>query len=333
MRQATVALLLITSVASAIKSTPPIASLDLDSIDQEMGFGTSPAPPAPSALPSAPPAPPAPPGPPGPPAPAPAPPLAPPSAPPTTTSPSLDTTPTPPNRAPLLRGPNPPPSGPSAAVHSPAPLMTTWPSNSNLLPTGSSAANSIDMNLLHNVQSVTRVIMNTTVGGLAIDVHFDWAPLGAAQFISLVMAGFYDNSYVFRVVPGFVAQFGLNSDSNIQSSYSSMAIEDEKQSHPFVSNTIGTLSFASHGPNSRSTQVFFSLMDNARLDSLGFTPFAKLTDDSLAVSLKFYSEYGEKVDQQRIQQEGGGFLQKEFPLLDKITTARVVANVVANPGQ
>jgi cyclophilin family peptidyl-prolyl cis-trans isomerase len=165
--------------------------------------------------------------------------------------------------------------------------------------------------------------MNTTVGNLVMDVHFDWAPLGSAQFVSLVLAGFYDDTFVFRVVPGFVAQFGLNSDPSIQSSYSSMTLQDDPPSS--VSNSIGTLAFASHGPNSRSTQVFFSLMDNARLDSMGFTPFAKLTDESLPTALKFYSDYGEKVDQHRMQQEGGAFLQSEFPLLDKIIKAVVAA--------
>ena len=153
-----------------------------------------------------------------------------------------------------------------------------------------------DLSLLKNVQQTTRVSVTTSKGEILIDVFFDWSPSGASQFLSLVLSNFYNENRIFRVVPGFVAQFGLNGEPKIQKSFNK-SIQDDAPHDPAISNTIGTLTFASHGPNSRSTQVFFNLMDNARLDAMGFTPFAKVTDESLQILTKFYDQYGETPDQ------------------------------------
>ena len=177
-----------------------------------------------------------------------------------------------------------------------------------------------DAALLRDVKQITRVNINTTKGKLELDVHFDWAPQGAAQFLSLVMSNFYDDCTFFRVVPGFVAQFGLNADPSIQSQYGQSIMDDVDNK---ISNDIGTVSFAAHGPNSRSTQVFINLMDNARLDRMGFTPFAKLTDASLVVASLLESRYGESPDQSKVQELGNDYLQNEFPLLDLVISGRV----------
>ena len=201
------------------------------------------------------------------------------------------------------------------------PLLTTNNPPSQL------KSNTVDpRQLLNQVQETTRCSFNTTKGELLLDVHIQWAPIGAATFLSLVLSNFYDGAVFFRTVPGFVSQFGLNGDPTVQQKYSTITFQDDPPltGSAFVSNTLGTVSFASHGPNTRSTQVFISLADNVQLDHMHFTPFAKLTDESLQVATQLYSGYGESPDQSLIQQSGNMYLLKEFPLLDQIIEAKIV---------
>jgi cyclophilin family peptidyl-prolyl cis-trans isomerase len=148
-----------------------------------------------------------------------------------------------------------------------------------------------------------------------ITVKPKWSPQGAAQFLSLVASGFYENIAIFRVLPGFVAQFGINGNPKIQKAYGS-SIPDDPPAH--VSNALGTLSFAAHGPNTRSTQVFFNTMDNARLDAMNFQPFAVVEKKGLPIITSFFGGYGETVNQGRIFQEGNSYLKMNFPKLDYI---------------
>jgi peptidyl-prolyl cis-trans isomerase A (cyclophilin A) len=183
-------------------------------------------------------------------------------------------------------------------------------------------------NPLAAVKPITLVRFNTTRGTIFVDVHYDWAPLGAAQFLSLVMAGFYDGCYIFRVVQGFVAQTGINSDPHVQSDYAQQSIEDDpSRGH---SNALGTLSFATSGTNTRATQFFWNLMDNARLDAMGFTPFGKVHDGSgggLQVMSAFNSEYGERPDQTKLREQGAVYLEAQFPHLDRIISARILSDL------
>ena len=189
----------------------------------------------------------------------------------------------------------------------------------------SSADGDKTSNLLQDIKPITLVRFNTTRGVLDVDVHYGWAPLGCAQFLSLVMAGFYDGCYIFRVIQGFVAQAGLNSDPNVQQDYTQLgSIQDDPQGQQ--SNTLGTLSFATSGPNTRSTQFFWNLIDNTRLDAMGFTPFGKVHEGGggLEILSAFTSEYGERPDQTKIREQGEAYLKAEFPHLDRIISARIL---------
>jgi homoserine O-acetyltransferase len=116
----------------------------------------------------------------------------------------------------------------------------------------------------------TVVAFETTRGTFHVTVHPRWSPLGAARFLKLVAEGFYDGCAVYRVIHGFIAQFGLPADPARNSGH--VPFKDDPRAK--ISNSLGTVSFAAHGPNSRNTQIFINLMDNAQLDRSKFTPFA-----------------------------------------------------------
>jgi peptidyl-prolyl cis-trans isomerase A (cyclophilin A) len=173
-----------------------------------------------------------------------------------------------------------------------------------------------------------KVLLQTTKGDVVILVHRDWSPLGADHFYELTKAGFYDNNAIFRALPGFVMQWGINGNPQVNKQWSQDTIRDDP---PKVPNKIGTVVFAkSSQPDSRTTQVFINLGDNsASLDPQGFTPFGEVIQGMENV-MKFYSGYGEGQpngrgpSQASIEELGNTFLQKNFPDLDYIKTARVV---------
>ena len=146
----------------------------------------------------------------------------------------------------------------------------------------------IDHTTVHDIA----VKVETTKGWFMITVKPKWSPQGAAQFLSLVASGFYENIAIFRVLPGFVAQFGINGNPKIQKAYGS-SIPDDPPAH--VSNALGTLSFAAHGPNTRSTQVFFNTMDNARLDAMNFQPFAVVEKKGIPIITSFFENMGKRL--------------------------------------
>jgi len=161
---------------------------------------------------------------------------------------------------------------------------------------------------------------DTTAGVFVIEVHADWAPNAADRFYNLVKNGYYDGCRFFRVVPGFMVQFGINGDPAVQRNWVNATIPDEKVTQ---GNTRGYVSFAkSSAPNSRTTQVFINFADNSRLNRDGFAPFGKVVSGMDIVD-KIYSGYGQQPDQSRIQTEGNAYLTKNFPKLDYIKKATI----------
>jgi peptidyl-prolyl cis-trans isomerase A (cyclophilin A) len=169
-----------------------------------------------------------------------------------------------------------------------------------------------------------RVRLETTKGDVVIDVHPEWAPRGAQRFRDLVEAGYYDDNRIFRVVPGFVVQFGMHGDPATNRQWSERRFPDDRVKE---SNQRGYVTFATSGPNSRTTQVFINLKDNTDLDSRpqNFAPFGEVVE-GMDVLESFNSQYGEEASgqQQRIAAGGNEFLDSEFPGLDSIVRATIV---------
>ena len=164
-----------------------------------------------------------------------------------------------------------------------------------------------------------RVVFTTNKGPFTVEVHRDWAPLGADRFYELVKDGFYDGNRFFRVVPGFVVQWGINGDPAVQAKWRDKTIPDDPVKE---SNQLGTITFATSGPNTRTTQLFINLANNGSLDGQGFAPFGQVIS-GLNVVESLYSGYGQMPDQNQIQMQGNAYLQSQFPMLDYIETARI----------
>ena len=164
---------------------------------------------------------------------------------------------------------------------------------------------------------------STSKGDFTIEVNRSWAPRGADRFYHLVRAGFYDGQRLFRVVPGFVVQWGISGSPEVSRAWQNATIPDDPVRH---SNTPGTISFATAGPNTRTTQVFVNLGRNPALDTQGFAPFGLVTS-GMGVIAKLYHGYGEKPSsaQPQIAAQGEAFLGKAFPKLDTILKARIVS--------
>jgi peptidyl-prolyl cis-trans isomerase A (cyclophilin A) len=160
---------------------------------------------------------------------------------------------------------------------------------------------------------------DTSAGVFVVEVTRAWAPNGADRFYNLVKNGFYDGCRFFRVVPDFMVQFGINGDPSIQAAWRSANIQDDPVKQ---SNKRGYVTFATAGPNTRTTQVFINDKDNAFLDGQGFAPFGRVVTGIEVVS-KIYSGYGERPNQGSIQMQGNAYLQKEFPKLDYVKTATI----------
>ncbi len=172
-----------------------------------------------------------------------------------------------------------------------------------------------------------KVVFDTSKGKITIEVTRSLAPLGADRFYNLVQSGYFTGVEFFRVVPGFMCQFGIHGDPAVSAKWNQANIADDPVKG---SNTRGTITFATAGPNTRTTQLFINFGDNAGLDSQGFAPFGKVTD-GMGVVDKIDGEYGDGPpsgtgpDQGRIQAEGNAYLKKDFPNLDYIKSATIVA--------
>ena len=167
-----------------------------------------------------------------------------------------------------------------------------------------------------------RVAFETSKGGFVIDVTRDLAPIGADRFYELVNAGYFTDVRFFRVVPGFVAQFGMHGDPDINELWEKAALPDEPMK---VSNTRGTVTFATAGPNTRANQLFISTGDNSGMLDIQrqFSPFGTVVE-GMAVVDSLNAEYGEEPNQSRIASQGNEYLAKWFPALDYVKSAKIV---------
>ncbi|MGH9433752.1 MAG: peptidylprolyl isomerase, partial [Terriglobia bacterium] len=174
--------------------------------------------------------------------------------------------------------------------------------------------------------AVYRARFVTTQGTFVVEVHRAWAPLGADRFYNLVKYGYYNGNSFFRVLPGFVVQFGMNPKPVLNHIWDHASIKDDPVTQ---TNLRGYVTFATAGPNTRTTQVFINLADNSRLDSQGFAPFGQVTEGMDVVG-KFYSGYGEGApqgngpNQDLLTKLGKPYLDKNFPKLDSIKVATIV---------
>jgi peptidyl-prolyl cis-trans isomerase A (cyclophilin A) len=172
-----------------------------------------------------------------------------------------------------------------------------------------------------------RVAVETSKGNFTIVARRDWAPRGVDRFYHLVRLGYFDDVRFFRVLPGFMAQFGISGDPRVNAAWEPLALEDDPVKQ---SNRQGTVTFAqTSAPNSRGTQLFINTVDNPNLDASGFAPIGEVVE-GMAVLDSLYADYGEGApygggpDQTRMTAEGNAYLAQSFPKLDFIRRARIV---------
>ncbi|NCG21659.1 MAG: peptidylprolyl isomerase [Rhodobacterales bacterium] len=171
-----------------------------------------------------------------------------------------------------------------------------------------------------------KVLFETTAGDFTIKVERAWSPNGADRFYNLAKLGFYDDTAFFRVLEGFMAQFGIHADPALSARWIAARIKDDPV---LESNKKGMVSFAMAGPDTRTTQVFINTAKNSSLDKHGFSPFGKVISGYSTVKALF-QQYGEGAprgtgpNQMRIQTEGNQYLKANYPRLDYVIRATVV---------
>jgi peptidyl-prolyl cis-trans isomerase A (cyclophilin A) len=220
----------------------------------------------------------------------------------------------------------------------PAPKSSAAQGTNTKKPTGAATARpAYDRVLLHpallkeKAPDEYKVQFSTTRGDFVVTVTRSWSPLGADRFYNLVKHHFYDNASFFRVLPNFMAQFGISAYPAVNAVWENADIKDDPVTQ---SNTRGYVTFATGGPNTRTTQVFINFGDNQRLDHDGFAPFGLVTDGMKVVDM-LYDQYGEGApsgggpDQNQIQKQGKPYLDKGWPKLDSIKTATITSPVPA----
>ena len=207
-------------------------------------------------------------------------------------------------------------------------MTKVWALLPVILLLGSGACSSKKSTEMQRGPDQYKVRLQTTKGDVVILVHRDWSPLGADHFYELTKMGYYNDNYFFRALKGFIVQWGINGDPQLNKTWSEINIHDDP---PKVSNKVGTVVFAATGnPNSRTTQVFINLGDNSQtLDSRGFTPFGEVVQGMENVQIVFM-DYGEGApdgsgpSQGAIAEVGNPYLEEHFPKLDRIKKAVVV---------
>lgn len=171
------------------------------------------------------------------------------------------------------------------------------------------------------------VKIETTKGSAILHVQRAWSPNGADRFYQLVKGGFFTDVAYFRVLNGFVAQWGIHGDPEVSRQWREKTIQDDPVKE---SNQRGTVSFATGGPNTRTTQLFVNFRDNSNLDGMGFSPIGKFDDEGMEVMDALYDEYGEGAPsgngpaQHLIQAGGNDYLKEKFPKLDYVKSMTVV---------
>jgi peptidyl-prolyl cis-trans isomerase A (cyclophilin A) len=173
-----------------------------------------------------------------------------------------------------------------------------------------------------NAPETLRVKFTTTKGDFVVAVHRDWAPNGSDRFRELVEAGYYDGCKFFRAIPNFMVQFGINGDPALNAKWRDNHIPDDPVQQ---SNQRGKITFATSGPDSRTTQLFINYKDNSNLDSQGFAPFGEVVEGMDVVD-SINQEYAgaPSDDQPLIQEQGNAFLEQKYPNLDGIITTTIV---------
>jgi len=201
-------------------------------------------------------------------------------------------------------------AGPETAATPPAPPP----------PTEAPSAESPKALVDETVPATFQINFDTTRGPVVVEVIRAQAPNGADRLYSLVKAKYFDGARFYRVVPGFMVQWGAAADPNVSKAWDKSIPDDPVK----VSNTRGTMAFAALSePNSRSTHLFINYADNGNLDAMGFAPVGKVVSGMEYVD-RIYPGYGERPDQGQMKEEGNAYLEREFPNLDFIRTARIV---------
>jgi cyclophilin family peptidyl-prolyl cis-trans isomerase len=174
--------------------------------------------------------------------------------------------------------------------------------------------------------SVYRARVETSRGEFVMEIQRSWAPLGADRFYNLIRAGYYDDSRFTRIVPGYIAQFGIARDSAINAAWVARSFADDSSHHL---NVRGTFAFAMTGPNARTTQIYINLVDNTRNDSQGFSPMGRIVE-GMSVVDSLYGGYGETSGggmragkQGPLLNGGNAYIDREFPKLDRLVRIRV----------
>jgi peptidyl-prolyl cis-trans isomerase A (cyclophilin A) len=185
---------------------------------------------------------------------------------------------------------------------------------------------SVPTSLTEKAPELFKARFETSKGSFTVEVTRSLAPNGADRFYNLVRAGYFTDVEFFRVISGFMCQFGIHGNPKVMAAWREARIPDDPVKG---SNTRGAITFATAGANTRTTQLFINFVDNKSLDRMGFSPFGKVIEGMDVVD-KIYSGYGEGAprgsgpEQGRIQQEGNAYLKKEFPNLDYIKSAAIL---------
>src|SRR5712691_10977723 len=218
-----------------------------------------------------------------------------------------------------------------APAQAPAqPKPSTTPKAGETAKSGATTARAYDRALLRPVllkdkaPEIFQVRFITTRGDFTVTVTRAWAPIGADRFYNLVKHHFYDNASFFRVVPGFVVQFGISAYPAVSAAWKNADLKDDPVTQ---SNKRGYLTYAKTSmPNTRSTQIFINLKDNAGLDRQGFSPFGLVDAQGMKVVDMFYDQYSESSgpEQDQISNLGKPYLDKGWPKLDSIKTATLI---------
>lgn len=218
------------------------------------------------------------------------------------------------------------PTPEAAPTATPAATATTTPSPTSTPMAAPRAGLRDPARAQERAPSTFRVRFDTTKGPFVVEVHREWAPRGADRFYNLARVGFFDEIRFFRVIAGFMVQFGIQGDPAVAAVWREARIQDDPVTQ---SNRRGMVTFATAGPNTRTTQVFINFKDNVGLDRQGFAPFGKVVEGMTVVD-SLYSGYGEGgpggggPDQGRLQMEGNAYLKREFAKLDSVKTAKVI---------
>jgi peptidyl-prolyl cis-trans isomerase A (cyclophilin A) len=211
----------------------------------------------------------------------------------------------------------------------------TTPAKPKSTTTPKAPASSYDRTLLkpallkETAPDTFQVKFDTTRGEFNVTVTRAWAPLAADRFYNLVKHHYYDGARVFRVVPGFVAQFGISAYPPVTAAWDKATFKDEPVTQK---NKRGTLTFAKTSmPNSRTVEIFINLKDNPSLDSQGFAPFGVVEAKGMNVVEMFYDQYGDSagMDQQAMERGGEQYIATKWPKLDTIKSASIVAGATS----